>query len=62
MDAAVGEKYIGRWRQRLDLRFRVWPVGDDAHRLTWRKKEIPVHGFLMNQWGKLEAVYRNWMD
>ena len=62
MDAAIGEKYIGRWRQRLDLRFRVWPVGDDAHRLTWRKKEIPVHGFLMNQWGKLEAIYRNWMD
>lgn len=56
------EKYLGRWKMRFDLRFRVWPVGDGAHRLTWKRKTIPIHGFLMNQWGKLEAIYRNWMD
>lgn len=59
MDA---EKYVGRWKERLVLKFRVWPVGLEAQRLTWERTEIPVHGFLVNRWGKLEAAYRFWMD
>ena len=59
MDAT---KYIGRWKERLVLKFRVWPVGEEARRLTWERTEIPVHGFLVNKWGRLEAAYRFWMD
>ena len=51
---AVAGKYIGRWKHRLTLRFRVWPKFKETHEAIAKEKTIPVNGIRINDDGKAE--------
>ena len=59
MDAKTTSKYVGRWRHRDKLVFRVWPKYKETHQAIVRIKEIPVDGFMMTREGMTEARYRS---
>lgn len=47
-------RFIGRWRYRLNLLFRVWPKYKETHEAIARMKEIEVNGIRINNEGKPE--------
>ena len=52
-------KYVGRWRHRDKLVFRVWPKYKETHQAIVRLKEIPIDGFMMTSEGMTEARYHS---
>lgn len=44
-------KYIGRWKHRLNLHFRVWPKFKETHKAIATMKEIDVNGIRINDEG-----------
>lgn len=48
-------KYIGRWKHRLTLRFRVWPKFKETHDAIAKEKLIPINGIRINDDGKAEV-------
>ena len=52
-------KYIGRWRYRDKLVFRVWPKYKETHLAITRLKEIPIDGIMMTGEGEAEARYHS---
>ena len=51
----VAEKYIGRWKHRLTLHFRVWPKFKETHDAIAKEKTIPINGIRINDDGKAEV-------
>lgn len=51
----VAEKYIGRWKHRLTLHFRVWPKFKETHEAIVKVKAIPINGIRINDDGKAEV-------
>ena len=49
------EKFIGRWRHRDKLVFRVWPKFKETHRAIVKQKVIPINGLMPTKDGHLEA-------
>ena len=52
-------KFIGRWRHRDRLVFRVWPKYKETHAAILRLKAIPIDGFMMTKDGRTEARYHS---
>lgn len=50
----AAERYIGRWKHRLTLHFRVWPKFKETHEAIAKEKLIPVNGIRINDDGKAE--------
>lgn len=50
----TASKYIGRWKHRLTLHFRVWPKFKETHEAIAKEKEIPVNGIRITNDGKPE--------
>ena len=57
--AGETSKYVGRWRHRDKLVFRVWPKFKETHAAIIRHKEIPIDGFMMTNEGRTEARYHS---
>ena len=51
----VAEKYIGRWKHRLTLHFRVWPKFKETHEAIAKEKLIPINGIRITDDGKPEV-------
>ena len=52
-------KFIGRWRHRDKLVFRVWPMYKETHRAIVTRKEIPIDGFMATKDGRMVAMYHS---
>ena len=59
MEAEKTSKFIGRWRHRDKLVFRVWPKYKETHLAICRHKEIPIDGIMMTGEGEAEARYHS---
>ena len=46
--------FIGRWKHRLKLHFRVWPKFKETHQAIAKEKIIPVNGIRITDDGKPE--------
>ena len=44
----AASKYIGRWKHRLTLHFRVWPKYKETHDIIAKEKLIPINGIRIN--------------
>ena len=51
----AANKYIGRWRHRLTLHFRVWPKFKETHEAIAKAKKIPINGIRITDDGKPEV-------
>ena len=51
-------KYIGRWKHRLTLHFRVWPKFKETHEAIAAHKTIPINGIRINDEGKAELWHQ----
>ena len=51
----VAEKYVGRWKHRLTLHFRVWPKFRETHEAIAKAKKIPINGIRITDYGKAEV-------
>ena len=51
----TASKYIGRWKHRLTLHFRVWPKYKETHKAIAKEKLIPVNGIRITDDGKPEV-------
>ena len=47
-------RFIGRWKHRLTLHFRVWPKYKETHAAIVRMKKIEVNGIRINNEGRPE--------
>ena len=52
-------KFIGRWRHRDKLVFRVWQMYKETHRAVVTHKEIPIDGFMATKDGRMVAMYHS---
>ena len=52
-------KFIGRWRHRDKLVFRVWPMYKETHLAIVRHKEIPIDGLMATKEGRTVAMYHS---
>ena len=59
MSDGTASKYIGRWRHRDKLVFRVWPKYKETHAAIVRHGEIPIDGIMMTKEGDAEARYHS---
>ena len=51
----TASKYIGRWKHRLTLHFRVWPKYKETHRAIAKEALIPINGIRITDDGKPEV-------
>ena len=51
----TASKYIGRWKHRLSLHFRVWPKYKMTHEAIVSMKSIEINGIRINDDGKAEV-------
>ena len=51
----TASKYIGRWKHRLTLHFRVWPKYKETHDIIAKEKLIPINGIRINDNGGAEV-------
>lgn len=51
----LASKYIGRWKHRLTLHFRVWPKFKETHEAIAKEKLIPINGIRITDDGKAEV-------
>lgn len=51
----TASKYIGRWKHRLNLHFRVWPKYKMTHEAIVSMKSIEINGIRINDDGKAEV-------
>ena len=51
----TASKYIGRWKHRLTLHFRVWPKFKETHEAIAKEKLIPINGIRITDDGKAEV-------
>ena len=51
----AASKYIGRWKHRLTLHFRVWPKYKETHDIIAKEKLIPINGIRINDDGGAEV-------
>ncbi len=51
-------RYIGRWRHRLKLHFRVWPKWRMAHQAIIRQTEFPINGIRIGDDGTPELWHQ----
>lgn len=51
----TASKFIGRWKHRLTLHFRVWPKYKETHKAIAKEKLIPVNGIRITDDGKPEV-------
>lgn len=58
-EAVETSKYVGRWKHRDRLVFRVWPKYKETHAAILRHKTIPIDGFMMTKEGRTEARYHS---
>ena len=59
MADANTSRFIGRWRHRDKLVFRVWPMYKETHRAIVRQEEIPIDGFMATKDGRMVAMYHS---
>ena len=52
-------KFIGRWRHRDKLVFRVWPMYKETHRAIVAHREIPIDGLMATKEGRTVAMYHS---
>lgn len=45
----AANKYVGRWKHRLTLHFRVWPKFKETHDAIAKEKLIPINGIRINE-------------
>lgn len=51
-------KYIGRWKHRLNLHFRVWPKWKLTHKAILTEKDIPITGIRIDKKGHPELWHQ----
>ena len=51
----AASKYIGRWKHRLTLHFRVWPKYKETYDIIAKEKLIPINGIRINDDGGAEV-------
>ena len=51
-------EYIGRWRHKTILKFRVWPKWKKAHEAILKETIIPINGIRINAEGKPELWHQ----
>ena len=54
----VASKYIGRWKHRLNLHFRVWPKWKLTHKAILTEKDIPITGIRIDKKGHPELWHQ----
>ena len=59
MSDGMTSKFIGRWRHRDKLVFRVWPMYKETHRAIVTHKEIPIDGLMATKDGRMVAMYHS---
>ena len=57
LQTTVG-KYIGRWKHRLNLHFRVWPKWKLTHKAILTEKDIPITGIRIDKKGHPELWHQ----
>ena len=61
MEDANTSKFIGRWKHRDKLVFRVWPKYKETHLAIVKHKEIPIDWLSVSGEGKMEAQHQSKM-
>ena len=51
----AASKYIGRWKHRLTLHFRVWQKYKETYDIIAKEKLIPINGIRINDDGGAEV-------
>ena len=54
----TASKYIGRWKHRLNLHFRVWPKWELTHKAILTEKDIPITGIRIDKKGHPELWHQ----
>lgn len=54
----TASKYIGRWKHRLNLHFRVWPKWKLTHKAILTEKDIPITGIRIDKTGHPELWHQ----
>ena len=54
----TASKYIGRWKHRLNLHFRVWPKWKLTHKAILTEKDIPITGIRIDKKGHPELWHQ----